>query len=108
MSCTRTFFDASRITLTTRATLASKYKPSGIIPITAATIDVILLLKDAPEKKNCCPKSNSPIGIINIPTTPTNLSRTLIISDCSSLFIALASSVNFDIYESSPTLSSLA
>ena len=84
ISCTRTFFDASRTTLTTNATLASKYKPSGIIPITAATIEVMLLLNDAFANINCCPKSNNPIGIIIIPTTPTNLSKTRIISDCSS------------------------
>ena len=50
---TKTFFLARRIMLTTIATLAKRYNPSGIIPITAATIPVILSLNVAPAKNIC-------------------------------------------------------
>ena len=42
MSCKRTFFVANRMVPSAKATVASKYNPSGIMPITAATAAVTL------------------------------------------------------------------
>lgn len=97
MSWTRTFLDESRTTLTASATLARRYSPSGIMPMTAATMETMLLVKAASAKKNCCTKSRTPMGMIRIPTTPTSLSRMRSISDCSSWFMAFASSVSLEI-----------
>ena len=83
--------------LTANATLASKYNPSGIIPITAATIDVTLERNPSPWKKKACTNKRIPIGIIAIPATSTNLSRAYIISDCSLSCISFACKVNFEI-----------
>ena len=42
ISCNKTRCLAKRLALTARATLAKRYRPSGIIPKIAATIEVIL------------------------------------------------------------------
>ena len=96
ISCTRTFFPARRITLITRATLASRYNPSGIIPITAATMEVTLFLSVSSERKNCWLNKRIPMGMMMIPTAFTSLSRERIISDCSPSFMAFASNVSLD------------
>ena len=90
ISCSSTFFWASLIELTASATLASRYNPSGIIPITAATIDTMLSRNVSWLKKNPWTNSRVPIGIKAIPTNLTSLSRERIISDFSPFLIALA------------------
>ena len=51
ISCTSTLFPASLLTLTTSATLASRYNPSGIMPTSDATIDTTLFFIVCPRKK---------------------------------------------------------
>ena len=82
ISCTTTFFFPSRITLTTRATLASRYKPSGIIPTRAAITATTLSFKDIPIKKYSCTNIIIPIGIMSIPIISTSLLSDFIISVC--------------------------
>ena len=96
ISWSKTFCFARRIALTAIATLARRYNPSGIIPITAATIEVILLRNGSPLKKKLCTNSIIPIGINAIPTNFTSLSSERIISDCSPFCIAFASNVSLE------------
>ena len=55
-----------------------------------------------------CINKTIPIGTNATPTNFTNISRSWIISECSTFFIFLASNVNLEIYESLPTAVSLA
>ena len=97
MSCTSTFREASRMTLTTNATLASRYSPSGIMPITAATMETMLLWKEAPANTYCCTNRRMPMGTIRMPITPTSLSSTRSISERCFRSMALASRVSREI-----------
>ena len=92
--CTSTFCIARRMTLTANATLASRYSPSGIIPMTAATVEVTLSRIDAPLIKCCWLNSTIPIGRIINPTIFTRRSSDRIISESSVSFIAFASKVS--------------
>ena len=102
MFWTRTSFFASLKAETTMAMLAVMYRPSGIIPRIAATIEVTLLLKVPSSMYHSWNTSVSPIGIIRTPMTFTSLSSDFIISDSSCLSL-VASFVSFDIYELAPT-----
>ena len=92
--CTSTFCVARRMTLTANATLASRYSPSGIIPMTAATVEVTLSRIDAPLIKCCWLNSTMPIGRMINPTIFTRRSSDRIISESSVSFIAFASKVS--------------
>ena len=97
MSCTSTFRVARRSTLTTSATLVSRYSPSGIMPSTAATMDRTLSRKEAPESTYCCTNRKIPMGTMRMPTTPTNRSRVRSISERCLVSVALASRVSWEI-----------
>ena len=108
ISCTRTFLPASLLTLTTSATLARRYKPSGIIPTSDATIDTTLFLIECPRKKWLCTYIIIPRGTMTIPIILTRLSSDFIIVVCCFFFPAFASSASFAAYEECPTLVSIA
>ena len=67
--------------------------PSGIIPIKAATVDVIALRQSTPLKKYCLANNNAPIGIMIIPIIFKILFRLSINSD----FCFLATLTSFNI-----------
>ena len=108
ISCTITFFFPSLITLTTSATLASRYSPSGIIPTREATIESILLFIEPPTANLLCKNSPAPIGIIRTPIVLTSLSRDCIISVLCFFRPAFASIASFAAYASRPTFVSTA
>ena len=80
ISCTNTLLLASFLTLTTKATLASRYRPSGIIPTSEATIDTTLFFIVCPRKKWLCTYIIIPSGTITTPIIFTRLSKDFIIS----------------------------
>ena len=90
MLWTSTFCRERRITLTASATLVKRYRPSGIIPTMAATMETILSQKPAPAWTYCCQNRRPPIGMMATPIIATSLSNTRSISDCSFLSMAVA------------------
>ena len=108
ISCTSTLSAASLMVLTANARLDSRYSPSGIIPITAAAIPVILSFKFLPILTKDWVNTIIPIGIIIIPIIIISLLRARIISDCSFLWVLVASMVSFEAKASAPTFSSFA
>ena len=97
MSWISTFCFPSLITDTTIATLARRYRPSGIIPRIAATMPVTLSFIVAPEKKYCCKNRIAPIGKMITPTVCTRRFNARIISDCSPSFVCVACNISPEI-----------
>ena len=103
ISCTNTLLLASFLTLTTKATLASRYRPSGIIPTSEATIDTTLFFIVCPRKKWLCTYIIIPSGTITTPIILTRLSKDFIISVFFFLRPALASNASLAAYALCPT-----
>ena len=80
MSRVSTLRRASRIMLTASATLVSRYSPSGIIPMSAATVASTVSFMDSSSTQCCFQISTAPIGISATPMNFISLSRLRIIS----------------------------
>ena len=81
MSWTRVFRWASRMTETARATLVSRYRPSGIMPMRAATTEGMATEKLLPWPKYSLQNRATPMGMRAKPMTRMSLSRDFIISE---------------------------
>lgn len=68
MSWTRTFCWASFMAETAMATLVSRYSPSGIMPMSAATVDVMPLATSRCSHKTSLTASTTPKGMTMMPT----------------------------------------
>ena len=85
ISCVSTRRPARRIIPTASATLVSRYNPSGIIPISAATV-LSTLLRILNASTQCCLyKSAAPTGISTMPMARISLSSERIISPLATL-----------------------
>ena len=80
MSRVSTLRRASRIMLTASATLVSRYSPSGIIPMSAATVASTVSFMDSSSTQCCFQINTAPIGISATPMNFISLSRLRIIS----------------------------
>jgi hypothetical protein len=90
MSWTRVFFWASRTTDTARATLVSRYSPSGIMPMREATTAGTASKKVVSRTKISLQNRAMPMGIRAYPMTRMSLSSDCIIWDLPTPWSALA------------------
>ena len=95
MSWVKTRFRARRRTLTASATLVSRYSPSGIIPMRAATVAFTEACRPISSTRNCLINSAIPRGTMTMPMTRITLSRDAIISEAPGFASFFASSVSF-------------
>ena len=91
-----TCFRARRTAESANAIVVKRYKPSGIIPIIAASMETILRYKDMWLTKKLIENSAIPRGIMIMPTHLINLLIERTISDCSLLPMALALIVSLE------------
>ena len=94
MSWVRTRFRARRRTLTASATLVSRYRPSGIMPMRAATVALTDACRPISRTRYCLKNSATPRGTIRMPMTRITLSRAAIISEAPAFTSFLASKVS--------------
>ena len=85
---------ARRIMLTAKATLVSRYSPSGIMPMSAATVASTVSFIGSSSTQCCFQISTAPMGTNAIPMNFISLSRLRIISPRATLWpLAWASAV---------------
>ncbi len=80
MSWASTLPRARRSMLTARATLVSRYSPSGIMPMRAATMEITASWAVRSRKTNSLTNRATPMGTSRMPMTRMSLSREDIIS----------------------------
>ena len=93
MSWVSTRRRASRIMPTARATLVSRYNPSGIMPISAATVVSTLPRRGTSSCQCCLYSSAAPMGTSAMPMARISLSRLRIISPFTTLWPSALASV---------------